>query len=232
MIAILVSSFLLLLGLICTFSNIPPTKKFLAYLQSLFHSHELLDHPKLKDPPKNNDLVTKANNNNSNMKSDHQLRGVFGTFDKNNDGYITKQELKESLKNIGFSAGEADVEDMVAKVDSNGDGLIDFDEFCQLFRFIISSSSKDEEREQEEEEERDGDLREAFDVFDGNKDGVITVEELGLVLSSLGFNEGKMLENCKEMIRNVDVDGDGMVNFDEFKRMMKSGFINIPPPLS
>ena len=67
------------------------------------------------------------------------------------------------------------------------------------------------------------DLKEAFDVFDGDRDGLITVEELGMILSSLGLKEGKKLEACKEMIKKVDLDGDGMVNFDEFKRMMKAG---------
>lgn len=150
-----------------------------------------------------------------------ELKNVFATFDKNHDGFITKKELEESLKSIGISATEKDVVDMVENIDTNGDGLIDFDEFCKLFD---PKSSRDEEEEEEEEEEREiGDWKEAFDVFDGNRDGVITVEELGLVLSSLGFTEGNKLEYCKEMIRKVDIDGDGMVNFVEFKKMMKTG---------
>ncbi|CAN1215354.1 Calmodulin-like protein 3 [Linum perenne] len=100
------------------------------------------------------------------------MTSVFATFDKNGDGLITKQELRESLKNIQISATEKE------------------------------------------------ELKEAFEVFDGDKDGLITVEELGSVLSSLGMKEGKKMEDCKEMIRRVDVDGDGMVNFDEFKTMM------------
>ncbi|CAN1215353.1 Calmodulin-like protein 3 [Linum perenne] len=113
------------------------------------------------------------------------MTSVFATFDKNGDGLITKQELRESLKNIQISATEKEAEEMVVKVDSNGE-----------------------------------ELKEAFEVFDGDKDGLITVEELGSVLSSLGMKEGKKMEDCKEMIRRVDVDGDGMVNFDEFKTMM------------
>lgn len=101
---------------------------------------------------------------------------------------------------------------MVEKMDSNGDGLIDFEEFCELFESISG------DRKVVDEE-----MREAFEVFDGNRDGLISVEELGLVLCSLGFVEGNRIENCKEMISKVDVDGDGMVNFDEFKNMMKSG---------
>ncbi|PIN09696.1 Calmodulin and related proteins (EF-Hand superfamily) [Handroanthus impetiginosus] len=209
MIAILLSSLLLIFGLICTFSTIPPTKKF---LQLWFKSFQPQNPP--EDPPK------PTFNNNEPSKTKSELRDVFATFDKNNDGFITRQELKESLKNIGISAGETDVADMVEKVDSNGDGLIDFDEFCKLFDSNIISGDN-----------RDGDLREAFDVFDDNKDGLITVEELGLVLTSMGFTEGNKLEDCKEMIRKVDVDGDGMVNFDEFKSMMKSGF-GRPIPVS
>ncbi|CAN1215357.1 Calmodulin-like protein 3 [Linum perenne] len=97
---------------------------------------------------------------------------------------------------------------MVVKVDSNGDGVIDMEEFKILYRNMTAGCGKEEE------------LKEAFEVFDGDKDGLITVEELGSVLSSLGMKEGKKMEDCKEMIRRVDVDGDGMVNFDEFKTMM------------
>ncbi|KAL2500687.1 Calmodulin-like protein 7 [Forsythia ovata] len=119
-----------------------------------------------------------------------ELKNIFATFDKNHDGFIAKKELEESLKSIGISATEKDVVEMVENVDSNGDGLIDFDEFCKLFNTVSS-------RDEEEDEDRDiGDWKEAFDVFDGNKDGVITVEELGLVLSSLGFTQGNKLEDC------------------------------------
>ena len=67
------------------------------------------------------------------------------------------------------------------------------------------------------------DLKEAFDVFDKDNDGLISVEELALVLTSLGLREGRKIEECKEMIKKVDMDGDGMVNFNEFKRMMMNG---------
>ncbi|KAL0290636.1 UNVERIFIED_CONTAM: putative calcium-binding protein CML28 [Sesamum calycinum] len=85
---------------------------------------------------------------------------------------------------------ERDVADMVEKVDSNGDGLIDFDEFCELFNSISGGGDYDAEG-RAEGVGGDGDLKEAFDVFDGNKDGLITVEELGLVLSSLDSQRGR-----------------------------------------
>lgn len=215
MIAILLYSLLFIFGLIYTLiSTIPPTKKFLAPWFQSFHHHNT--------PPQQDSIKPSSTATTTTGGCRDGLRGVFATFDKNDDGYITKQELRESLEKIGIWAGERDVEDMVEKVDFNGDGLIDFDEFCKLYESIIGGGEA-AEGEEGGGGDGDGDLREAFDVFDGNKDGLITVEELGLVLSSLGFSEGKKIEDCKEMIKKVDIDGDGMVNFDEFKKMMRGG---------
>ncbi|KAF3548046.1 hypothetical protein DY000_02002388 [Brassica cretica] len=65
-------------------------------------------------------------------------------------------------------------------------------------------------------------MKEAFNVFDQDGDGFITVEELKSVMGSLGLKQGKTLEGCKKMIMQVDVDGDGRVNYKEFLQMMKA----------
>ncbi|KAL1816020.1 hypothetical protein DCAR_0520381 [Daucus carota subsp. sativus] len=170
--------------------------------------------------------TTNGTINKNNLQFKAELKSVFATFDKNSDGYITSDELKSSLKNIGITMSDKDVKEMVEKVDANGDNLIDIDEFCTLFESIMSSSHVEDDAEKVGD--GGGYLREAFNVFDEDGDGVITVEELGMVLSSLGFKEGKLLESCKEMIRKVDVDGDGKINFDEFKMMMKAGTKFLP----
>ncbi|KAK1400051.1 calmodulin-like protein 3 [Heracleum sosnowskyi] len=179
---------------------------------------------------KNKSVAATTNGGNkNNVHYKDELKSVFATFDKNSDGYITSQELKESLKNIGITMSDKDVKEMVEKVDANGDNLIDIDEFCTLFESIMSTSNVEEVDAADGEVENEGGyLKEAFNVFDEDGDGVITVEELGMVLSSLGFKEGKLLESCKEMIRKVDVDGDGKINFDEFKTMMKAGSKFLP----
>ncbi|KAF8389131.1 hypothetical protein HHK36_025817 [Tetracentron sinense] len=199
-------------GLINTFFYLPP-KKFLAWFGSLIL------------PDNSSAISTTTVMETKEIKGTHdkaELERVFATFDKNGDGCITKQELGESLRNIGLFITDKEVADMVEKLDSNGDGLIDIDEFFELYESLGSrgeASGKDGLKENDGEE----DLKEAFDVFDGNGDGLISVEELSLVLSSLGLKKGMRIEDCKEMIKNVDIDGDGMVNFSEFKQMMKSG---------
>ncbi|KAA8522992.1 hypothetical protein F0562_009415 [Nyssa sinensis] len=190
-----------------------PTKKFMAWFQSF----------SVRTPPyvsTNSTTIAQKMVKRSVLHKKAELRSVFATFDKNNDGFITKKELRESVKNIGILMTEKEVSEMVEKVDCNGDGLIDLDEFCELFESMVN---REEDGGEEGEGEGEGELKEAFDVFDGDKDGLITVEELRLVLSSLGLKEGKRMENCREMIKKADMDGDGMVNFDEFKKMMKHG---------
>ncbi|XP_020089711.1 calmodulin-like protein 7 [Ananas comosus] len=153
------------------------------------------------------------------------LKSVFATFDHDCDGFVTSTELEESFRRLGLFASSREVMHMVSKVDANRDGLIDLEEFREIYESVVAAegdakSSSGEKGGGEEEEEGEMDLKEAFDVFDGNGDGVISAEELGLVLSSLGLRQGGRVEDCHDMIRKVDEDGDGMVNFEEFKKMM------------
>lgn len=144
------------------------------------------------------------------MDSD-ELRRVFQMFDRNGDGRITKKELNDSLEKMGIFIPDGELSQMIDKIDVNGDGCVDIDEFGSLYQTIM------DERDEEE------DMREAFNVFDQNGDGFITVDELRSVLASLGLKQGRTAEDCKQMIMKVDVDGDGMVNFMEFKQMMRGG---------
>lgn len=65
----------------------------------------------------------------------------------------------------------------------------------------------------------DHDLREAFILFDVNRDGRITESELESVLGFLGVTTTR--EEVRRMIRDADCDGNGTVEFDEFLRMMR-----------
>ncbi|MBA0765452.1 hypothetical protein Gotri_014648 [Gossypium trilobum] len=142
---------------------------------------------------------------------DVEFKKVFQMFDKNGDGRISKEELNDSLKKLGIFIPDDELTQMIKKIDVNGDNYVDIEEFRELYQSFMND--KDEEE----------DILEAFKVFDQNGDGYISVDELMSILVSLGLKQGKTIEDCEKMIMKVDVDGDGRVNFLEFKQMMKWG---------
>ena len=68
------------------------------------------------------------------------------------------------------------------------------------------------------DEEQITEFKEAFTVFDENGDGVITTKELGNVMKTLGQNPTEA--ELQHMVREVDVDGNGTIDFSEFLTMM------------
>ena len=61
-------------------------------------------------------------------------------------------------------------------------------------------------------------LRQAFDLFDTDGSGTIDPKELRAAMQSLGF-ETKNQTNY-QMIQDIDKDGDGDIDFDEFLDLM------------
>jgi calcium-dependent protein kinase len=67
------------------------------------------------------------------------VREAFSFFDRNGDGKISKDELREvfndqSVKEANGIDGSSDIEKLLKDVDKNGDGEIDFDEFMQMMQ--------------------------------------------------------------------------------------------------
>jgi Ca2+-binding EF-hand superfamily protein len=67
-------------------------------------------------------------------------------------------------------------------------------------------------------EERKLEYKEAFDMLDKGKDGKITLLELANVMRSLNMDPTE--EELKEMIDEVDLDGNGEIDFEEFVTLM------------
>jgi len=55
-------------------------------------------------------------------------------------------------------------------------------------------------------------LKEAFALFDRDRDGEISTEELGKVMRTHGFNPSE--EDLQDMIRNVDKNSNGAIGMD------------------
>ncbi|CDY30262.1 BnaC04g31730D [Brassica napus] len=67
-------------------------------------------------------------------------------------------------------------------------------------------------------------VKQAFDVFDENRDGFLDPIDLKRVLTVLGLEQGSNLENCRRMIRSFDGNKDGRIDFYGFVKFMENNF--------
>lgn len=65
--------------------------------------------------------------------SDESLTKVFKKFDKDKSGSISISELQQAFEMLGVKHTDAEMQDLFALADDNGDGLISFDEFRAMF---------------------------------------------------------------------------------------------------
>ena len=62
------------------------------------------------------------------------------------------------------------------------------------------------------------DFKEAFSLLDKDRDGTVTIKELGKIMKSLG--KAPTESELEEMMRQGDADGNGSVDFPEFLNLM------------
>ncbi|KAL4235313.1 hypothetical protein ACF0H5_006948 [Mactra antiquata] len=136
-----------------------------------------------------------------------ELREAFKLFDKDGDGSITSEELGTVMRNLGQFPSTDELTMMLKEIDIDGDGTFSFEEFVQVMANMGGLSEQSEEDEEKE-------LRQAFTVFDKSGCGYISASDIRDILQCLG--EDLTEEEIDEMIAEVDIDGDGRIDYDEF----------------
>ena len=106
---------------------------------------------------------------------------------------------------MGQVAAEQEADRIMSSVDIDQNGKIDYSEF------IAASMNKSKLLTKER-------LKTAFDHFDKNKSGMINIHEIKLIL-----DQGRMIDDkvWKQMIADVDLNGDGEISYNEFEKMME-----------
>lgn len=144
-----------------------------------------------------NHLVTKDDKN--------ELLELFQQFDLNGDGVLTKQEILNGYKQIlGDVEAELETERIMKEVDLDKSGTIDYNEF------VLASISQQKLLNKEK-------LEATFKMFDKDGNGTISADEIKSILCHGAHVDTKAID---EIIKEVDVNGDGEISLVEFKDMM------------
>ena len=140
----------------------------------------------------------------------NELKKIFFAFDKNGDGKLSKEEFVTGLTNIDYNFNfglkeEESIDGLIKNIDSDNNGYITFEEF------LIASINKEKILTEKN-------LKMAFDVFDRDKNGGISHEELKYILGEYNPNAREYL--WKKMIQQIDLNQDGQISYSEFHKMM------------
>merc|ERR1719164_315239 len=135
-----------------------------------------------------------------------EIREAFNLFDTDGSGTIDPRELKAAMQSLGFESKNPTIFQMIAGLDSDSGGQIDFDEFLN----VITEKLGDKET-------RSG-IHKIFDLFDDDRTGTITMKNLKRVAKELG--ETMSEEELREMIARADSRGDGQITLEDFYGIM------------
>ncbi|PFH47555.1 hypothetical protein AMATHDRAFT_67515 [Amanita thiersii Skay4041] len=147
--------------------------------------------------------------------------------DADGDGTITIDELELALRAAGKTPTRRQLQHFLREVDKNDDQRIDMDEFIAMLEgenghgaAAAAGNGAVGGAGAHRSSVHETDMIEAFKVFDKDGNGKISREELQEVMSSLG--EELTEQQLQSMIEEADLDGDGEICFNEFRRMMFS----------
>lgn len=139
--------------------------------------------------------------------TDEQISEAFHLFDADGSGTIDSEELALAMKGLGFGDLSRDeVEQIMRSMKCTANGLVPYAEFEKMVKSRMAPRDSPEE------------VLKAFQLFDLDKKGKISFENLKDVAKLLGEDPGD--EVLREMIMEADEDGDGVVSLDEFKHVM------------
>ncbi|XP_063701001.1 troponin C, isoallergen Bla g 6.0201-like [Culicoides brevitarsis] len=138
------------------------------------------------------------------------LKSIFESFDSTNTGNCPLEIIPAILSTLGVKTEKEELDVIIAEIDADGSGLIDFEEFLELARRYI---------EPEPDYTRlSAELKEVFMIFDKQNKGYLEIDEFKSIIKEI---EPDLPEDeLDNFVKEVDADGSGKIEFEEFLEVM------------
>merc|ERR1712045_225293 len=143
------------------------------------------------------------------MEQVWNLKKTFGQFERGGAGVVEMRSLATMFRMLNIQASTASLEHAAAHLGLARTADMDFETFVELASKFIT---------EEDEETTKYELKEAFRIYDKHKQGYITIEVLKEILREIDAELTE--EELDEIVTEVDEDGSGTVDFQEFMAMM------------
>ncbi|EFP07995.1 hypothetical protein CRE_14767 [Caenorhabditis remanei] len=144
-----------------------------------------------------------------------EYRQLFNMFDTDGSGAIGNEELKQAMISIGLHANKAEIDNVIKEVDADGNGEIDFEEFCACMKKsqnIVKSTNEEL-------------IRECFEIFDQDRNGIITENEFKYIAKEFGDFDDELAE---KVFRELDVSANGHLSADQFATIVEDYLLSDP----
>merc|ERR1712054_417650 len=172
-------------------------------------------------------------------RSGVDIRGAFQQFDANKSGLISPQEFRDALSRLRIGASDEEVSLLLARLDTNRDGMISYEEFLTNHfaaardprianvgaAFVEHFSGYDAaartlwQRVARAFRDRGVPLSHVFKMFDVDKDDFISRQDLLKAFQAM--NLGLSDSDVERLLRDIDANEDGRVSFHEFVNRLK-----------
>lgn len=137
-----------------------------------------------------------------------EIKEAFNLFDTESKGNIDVRELKAAFRALGFQVKKAEIRQLFVDMDKDlSSATVTYDEFVDMVTPRMQNRDSREE------------IMKVFALFDDDNTGAISFKNLKRVATELGENLTD--EELQEMIDEADRDGDGVINEEEFYRVMR-----------
>ena len=136
-----------------------------------------------------------------------EIQKQFQKMDTDSDGKVTKEELKAYCLEQNDIRTDIQIEYMMRVVDLDNNGTIEFPEFLEMASFFGYNKQPYETQ-----------VKQMFKALDKNNDGYLYLEEIKHLWAIFTHENVDIPsdDEIAEIVENLDINGDGKIDYNEF----------------